>query len=466
MRWVSIVLASWTLAACGGSSPPSPPVVTNPPGRTETINGTERIGWDQPAADAVELATVRYAIYVDGTRSELAGVACAASAAANGFPCTARLPPLTPGTHTLQIASFVSNGAVLESGRSVMLSVLVVAAASATASPTIRTGTMRTRDGVDARVELVANGLEAPTDLAFAPDGRLFVAERHGRIRIVRDGRLAAEPAISLDSLLGAGQLLALAVDPQFVRTRFVYVVYASPSRSGDVRFSIARLREASDTFGDPVVVLDDVPASASAAAALRFGPDGKLYAAFDAGGDARRSGDAASLNGKVLRLNADGTTPPDQAGATPVFASGFLAPVGLAWHPASRTLWVADRGANGAAQLRAIVAQPLGAASAAGDRRSASGAAYALPADAAPSALAFGGGDRFAEMTNSLFVASEGAAHLLRLRLDPQTKRPAGVERLLEDVVDVVRGVAIAQDGTIYFATSNSVGRIYGIKN
>jgi glucose/arabinose dehydrogenase len=63
------------------------------------------------------------------------------------------------------------------------------------------------------------------------------------------------------------------------------------------------------------------------------------------------------------------------------------------------------------------------------------------------------------------LFVASEGAAHLLRLRLDPQTKRPAGVERLLEDVVDVVRGVAIAQDGTIYFATSNSVGRIYGIK-
>jgi len=61
----------------------------------------------------------------------------------------------------------------------------------------------------------------------------------------------------------------------------------------------------------------------------------------------------------------------------------------------------------------------------------------------------------------NSLFVASEGAAHLLRLRLDPQTRRPAGTERLLEDVVDIVSGVAVAPDGAIYFATSNSVGRI-----
>ena len=461
MRWVSIALASSTIVACGGSSPPAPPVVTNPPTTTVTINGTERIGWDQPAADAVELATIRYAVYVDGRRNELTGASCAASTAANGFACSARLPSLAAGLHTLQIASFVTDGSVLESGRSTALNVLVLAAASATTGPAIRTGAIRTRDGVGARVELVADGLQSPTDLAFAPDGRLFIAERRGRIRIVRDGRLVSEPAIALESLFAADQqMLALAVDPQFARTRFVYVVYASASRSGDVRFSIARLREASDTFADPVVVLDDVPASASPAAALRFGPDGKLYAAFDAGGDARRSTDGASLNGKVLRLNADGTTPPDQAGSTPVFASGFIAPAGLAWHPTSRTLWVADRGAKGAAQLRTIAAPPVAAASTAGDTRGV-GDAYAFPADVVPSAIAFGGGARFAEMANSLFVASEGAAHLLRLRLDPQTRRPAGTERLLEDVVDIVSGVAVAPDGAIYFATSNSVGRI-----
>src|SRR5438105_69667 len=84
-------------AACGGSARPSPPVVGNPPPAPETINGTERIGWDQPAADAAELATIRYVMYVDGARTELTGVSCGSTAAANGFACTARLPSLTAG---------------------------------------------------------------------------------------------------------------------------------------------------------------------------------------------------------------------------------------------------------------------------------------------------------------------------------------------------------------------------------
>jgi hypothetical protein len=106
-----------------------------------------------------------------------------------------------------------------------------------------------------------------------------------------------------------------------------------------------------SDTLGDRAVLLDGVPAaSVSAAAALRFGPDGKLYAAFDDGGDARRRGDAASLNGKVLRLNTDGTTPADAPGGNPVFAAGYGSPIALDWDPATATLWVADRAAGAAA--------------------------------------------------------------------------------------------------------------------
>jgi len=111
-------------AACGQSSPP-PPVVT-PPAGTETITGTERIGWDQPAPNLAELATFRYAIYVDGTRSELAGVSCATSATASGFPCTALLPAMAAGAHTLELASFVVDGGVLESARSAALRVMVV----------------------------------------------------------------------------------------------------------------------------------------------------------------------------------------------------------------------------------------------------------------------------------------------------------------------------------------------------
>src|SRR5262245_44937800 len=122
-----MLLATSAIAACGGSTP-SPPVVNPPPGG-ETINGNERIGWDQPAADAVELATIRYAIYVDGTRTEASGVTCTTTSTAAGFACTGRLPPLTPGAHTLQLASFVVDGGILESPRSAALPVTVVGAA-------------------------------------------------------------------------------------------------------------------------------------------------------------------------------------------------------------------------------------------------------------------------------------------------------------------------------------------------
>jgi glucose/arabinose dehydrogenase len=215
------------------------------------------------------------------------------------------------------------------------------------------------RDTTAQRDEIVADGLESPTDIAFTPDGRLFVAERAGRIRVVRlpspsvrHASLIAEPAIALADTLGAGvQLLAIAIDPQFERTRSVFAIYAAPSRAGDSMFTLARFREVSGTLGDRAVLLDGVSAAApSASAALRFGPDGKLYAAFDDGGDARRRGDAGSLNGKVLRLNADGTTPGDAGSAAPIYAGGYGSPVAIDWDPPTATLWAADRAAGGSA--------------------------------------------------------------------------------------------------------------------
>ena len=113
------------MIACDRKSPPPPPVVDNP-GAVETINGTERIGWDQPAADTVDLAAIGYAVYVDGVRAELAGVACATTPTTTGFPCTARMPALSAGSHTLELASFVNDGGVLESARSAAVRVTLV----------------------------------------------------------------------------------------------------------------------------------------------------------------------------------------------------------------------------------------------------------------------------------------------------------------------------------------------------
>jgi hypothetical protein len=115
MRRAAIALVLSTAAASCGGSMPQPPSGDG----GQILSGNERFGWDQPASDHAELASFRYAMYVDGTRSEAADVVCATTAAAAGFACTCRLPQLTAGSHTLQVAAYITdNGEVRESSRS------------------------------------------------------------------------------------------------------------------------------------------------------------------------------------------------------------------------------------------------------------------------------------------------------------------------------------------------------------
>jgi hypothetical protein len=113
------------LTACGGAPPSTPSVPTTPSTGGETISGSERMGWDQPASDAGELATYRYALYVDDTRGEASDVTCTA-ASAGLFVCTCKLPAMASGAHTLQVAAFVLDGAtVVESDRSTAVRVTI-----------------------------------------------------------------------------------------------------------------------------------------------------------------------------------------------------------------------------------------------------------------------------------------------------------------------------------------------------
>jgi hypothetical protein len=115
----AVGLACLALCACGGSS--------DAPGSNsvEMITGVERFGWDQPAADAGELASFQYAIYVDNGRAEAADVSCGAAGTGGRFACTCQLPLMASGLHTLQIAAFVIEAdATRESSRSEALRVV------------------------------------------------------------------------------------------------------------------------------------------------------------------------------------------------------------------------------------------------------------------------------------------------------------------------------------------------------
>lgn len=456
LRPLPLMLACLAIAACNNSSQPTPPPAE------ERITGSERVGWDQQPGDSVDFAAVRYAIYVDGTRSELADASCGPTQSAAGFACSAQLPAMSPGAHTLELASFVVNGEVLESPRSSPLRVIV---AGATAQTAERAGAWQpgtvlgTTDHVRLRIDLVADGLSEPTDVAFAPDRRLFVAERGGRVRVVRDGRLRAEPALAIADIATAGEggLLGLAFDPRFEQTRLVYALYTVPSLSGGRVFCLARFRETSDTLGDRVILLDDIPASAArAAASLRFGADGKLYIAFDDGGDPRRAGDLAAFNGKILRMNPDGSTPDDQAGLTPVYSYDYRSPRGLDWQPGTGLLWIADVDPQGSTRLSAV------AAGEGRPRRAALRATQVLPPPTGASALVFYRGTLIPALRDNLLVAADEGRHILRIRFDPKDPTQiVATERLLEDRVGGVRVVVVAPDGTIYFCTANALAKL-----
>src|ERR1051325_11729519 len=168
----------------------------------------------------------------------------------------------------------------------------------------------------------VAEGLTGATAMAFAPDGRLFVCQQDGRLRVIKDGVLLDEPfaTFEVDST-GERGLLGVAFDPDFAQNGFVYVYYtvATTPRHNQV----VRIKADGDTSipnSETLIFrLDDLSgATIHNGGAMHFGPDGKLYVAVgeNAQGSVAQSPD--TVFGKILRLNPDGSVPSDNPFTNP----------------------------------------------------------------------------------------------------------------------------------------------------
>jgi glucose/arabinose dehydrogenase len=439
--------------SCGDSG--SPPTNPDPSPGGERITGNERLGWNQSAPSSGELASFRYVAYVDGTRVELADVACGGL---NGsvYPCNSRMPAMSPGSHTIELASYVTdNGAVLESPRSAPLRVTVTGLTNAGAEPALTSTLLATADGVSLRVATLLGEVSSPTALAVAPDGRLFVAERAGRVRVFANGALLEPPAATIHESLvtasGDGGLLALALDADFERTHFVYVAYTVTASEGVRHVRVVRFREVAGRLGERIVLIDQIPAAPRPAVAIVAGPDGRIYVALDASPAGGRTAALASFSGKVLRLTTDGKTPDDQPGRSPVIATDVLSPRGLDWHLPTSTLWLIDAKRADAEELRLVGS---------GNGSVPAGARVPLPPGTGASALAFYRGANVPALEGNLFIAAEEGRYLLRLRLDARSQ-VVSTERLLHDAARPIRAVASGAGGLVYVATDRAILRL-----
>ena len=317
-------------------------------------------------------------------------------------------------------------------------------------------------DGVRFRVETIATNLQIPWSLNFAPDGRLFVTERAGRVRVLAPGG-AFTTALTLDDVYAESEagLLGLALDPEFASTRLVYLYYTARTSTGPVN-RVVRYRESGGTLAEPAVLLDGIPGHPiHDGGRLRFGPDGFLYVTTGDAAATSRSQDLASLAGKILRIARDGSTPRTNPYSSPLFSLGHRNPQGLDWHPVTGALYADEHGETGNDEVNLIEAganygwPTIQGADTRPDMRTP--LTFYSPS-VAPSGSSFYRGTKIPGFTNDFFVATLRGTHLRRLKVNGS--QVLSQEALLSGTFGRLRDVVSAPDGYLYFCTNNRDGR------
>ena len=218
---------------------------------------------------------------------------------------------------------------------------------------------------------LVIGGLSGPTGMAFLPDGRLLVTEKSGALKL--QSGTTASTLVTIPVCSGSEMgLLGIAIDPGFGTNGFVYL-YRTENTGGCASATgrsneVVRVTMASDDtidIGTLTVLLTGIRTDNGNhdGGALRLGPDGKLYVGVGDTGNGDNAGcpgsstnpysqDLTELEGKILRLNLDGSIPADNpfvgmGGGVreEIFARGFRNPFRMGFDPVSDALWVADVG-------------------------------------------------------------------------------------------------------------------------
>jgi len=217
----------------------------------------------------------------------------------------------------------------------------------------------------------VAEGLASATAMAFSPDGRLFVCEQAGALRVISNGTLLPAPFTTVNTVQsGERGLLGVTFDPDFGTNRFVYVYYTVPGTPAHNRVSrftasIANpdLAEAGSEMA--ILELDNLSgATIHNGGAIHFGLDGKLYVAVGENDNPSNAQSLSNRLGKMLRVNADGTIPGDNPTSFPgitgsttggnraIWAVGFRNPFTFAFQPGTGRLFINDVGQHAVEEI------------------------------------------------------------------------------------------------------------------
>lgn len=340
-------------------------------------------------------------------------------------------------------------------------------------------------------VVVVAKGLESPWAVEPLPGGDLLVTEKGGRMRIVSAAGEVGEPIAGVPTVddRGQGGLLDVALSPAFASDRTIYWSYSEPREGGNAtsvaRGVLAQDRRRLDQVRVIFRALPTYRGSLHFGSRLVFAPDGKLFVTLGERSDKPMRPQAQQLTshmGKIVRINPDGSAPPDnpfagRPGALPEIWTLGHRNIQSAAFDAKGRLWAVEHGPRGGDELNLIEKGKNYGWSVVSYGEEYSGAAidgavtaregfvqpvYYWDPVIAPSGAQFYTGDLFPAWRGSLFVGALKDQRLVRLVIE--NDRVTGEEHLLVGRGQRLRDVRQGPDGALYIVTDEDNGELWKI--
>ncbi|PWS29475.1 hypothetical protein DHW03_06585 [Pedobacter yonginense] len=313
------------------------------------------------------------------------------------------------------------------------------------------------------KIDTLATNLIVPWQITFLPDKSMLFTERPGQIRLYRNGKLLDKPIFNVNDIKAESKtgLLGMVIHPDFIRNHFIYLAHNYAEHNG-LWLKVIRYEYKNDTLIHPKILIQGIPAARNhTGCRLVFGPDKKLYITTGDADQPALAQDLKAYNGKILRINYDGSIPTDNpfvkndTAHKEIWSYGHRNPQGLTFQPGTNHLYETEHGPTGGDEVNVIE----------------KGANYGWPIihhqnikagmkaplfeytpSIGPSEALFYTGKAFPALEGNLLVACLRGESILSISLNKQNDQ----EIFLKKQFGRIRSLVVGPDGFIYLSTSN----------